>query len=92
MRNYEVFADYCSTGIWDSSDDSCVDIPDYVSLELRMLIKYWHDYWECAIDDDFEFLPYFNPQKFLNDGKIIVELLNNYGVDNFTLRLDEYEN
>lgn len=87
MKEYEVFPDYCSTGIWDLY--GCVDIPDYVSVELKMLIEYWHGYWECAIDKDFEFYPYFNWVIFKEDGIKIVDLLNDYNIDHYTLRLDE---
>ena len=91
MKNYSVFPDYQSTGIWDEHD-GCVNIPDYVSLELKMLIQYWHDYWELSINNEFEHYDYFNPEQFLADGKIIVELLNSYKIDNYSLSLKEYEN
>lgn len=46
---YEVFPDYCSTGLWDKESGRMAEIPDWLPEVVKIAIKYWHLTWELFV-------------------------------------------
>lgn len=89
MAKIKVFPDYCSTGLWDKETGANIDVPRYVSDELRIALKYWHDNWEFFITPGSCSPLYY--LRWQDDGRTLTKRLNSYLVDEYEYIPSTYE-
>lgn len=101
MKTVLVFPDYCSTGFWllheclespiGSTHVNC-DGEDFgLPAEILIAVKYWHHTWELCQDKDYNSImshSYF--REWMEDGKALVQAMNNFSTDyNFVYGVEE---
>ena len=81
MKEYHIFPDYCSTGVW--TDEGNTDLPESIPKEYHIALHYWHREWDrvvdpyCPPETDYEEAVFnYWYEKWWKDGEDLVELMN----------------